>query len=185
MRPRLRMPAQLRDEAQIEARRVHKPINGRCALIREHHDQVELLGSTSDGAHAGLRAVGDAQRAHSNFVSTPLIPLVPFMLLTSKNLLWSTTNTSVAEMPPRPLIPTPVRGLRALRLVLGSDGEIQRGPAVGLTRTPTLCPCHTGVPHDKRKHGGSGRLRTIRWTAWETAGGGLRPAALPYVNGLF
>ena len=147
MRPRLRMPAQLRDEARIEARRVHKPINGRCALIREHNDQVGLFGSTSEGAQTGLRAVGDQDTVD------PVGPL----------------HVADIKEAARPLIPTPVRGLRALKLVLGSDGEIQRGRAVGLTRTPTLCPYHTGVHHDTRKHGDSGRLRTIRWTAWETA----------------
>ena len=64
MRPRGRMTANLGDETHIEAKRVHKPVNGRCAVIREHSVEVGSLGSTSHSVlREGLRAIDGAQRA--------------------------------------------------------------------------------------------------------------------------
>ena len=64
MRPRGRMTANLGDETHIEAKRVQKPVNARCAVIREHSVEVGSLGSTSHGVlREGLRATNGAQRS--------------------------------------------------------------------------------------------------------------------------
>mmetsp|Transcript_23898 Transcript_23898/g.62788 ORF Transcript_23898/g.62788 Transcript_23898/m.62788 type:complete len:342 (+) Transcript_23898:611-1636(+) len=64
VRPRVRMPTQPRDEAQIEAKLVHEPVNRWCAFTREHTDQIGSLGTATHGVLCeSLGAVGDAQSA--------------------------------------------------------------------------------------------------------------------------